>query len=176
MNGCKWFMTPQNSSLLCVLPLDGQYWGTRWDAFARLWECVCYSWKYFAMEDNSKTSKFSTGQLCFCLLKMCAILLFCMFSTKQMHLLSFSLTSLDLPVHCNKLFHYNFNSLWGWRDNCHRHDSRVSGISVENGMLHVASTQYGGFPHLFSPPCFHHWGTYLVRNLFWRALLEGRHF
>ena len=87
----------------------------------------------------------------------------------------FLLTSLDLPVYCNKLSHYNSNSItWGWRDNCHRHDSWVSGISLENGMLRVASGM-GAFP-TSSPPCSPHWGTYLVRNLFWRALLEDRHF
>lgn len=130
----------------CVLPLGGQYWGTRWDAIARFWGRVCYSWKYFAMEDNSKTSKFSAGELCFCLLTVCAILLFCVFNAKQIHFLSFSLTSLDLPVYCNKLFHYSCSSItWDRRDNCHRHSSRVSGISVENGMLHVASSM-GDFP------------------------------
>lgn len=75
---CKWFMT----SFLCVLPLGEQYWGIGWDAIARLWECVCYSWKCFAMEDNSKTTKFSTGQLCFSLLKVCATLFISMVYTK----------------------------------------------------------------------------------------------
>jgi len=38
-------------------------------------------------------------------------------------------------------FPLQFNSkMWSWRDSCHRHDSRVSGISLENGMLHVASS------------------------------------
>lgn len=32
-------------------------------------------------------------------------------------LVVFSLTSLDLPVYCNKLSHYNCNSImWGWMD------------------------------------------------------------
>lgn len=113
------------------------------------------------MEDNSKTSKFSTGQLCFCLLEVGGIPLFCMFNTKQIHLLSLSLTSLDLPVYCNKLSHYNCNFImWGWRNNCHRHDCRVTGISLENGMLHVASGM-GAFPasslhpapHTEAPTC-----------------------
>lgn len=132
-------MTSKNCSFLCVLPLGGQYWGIRWDAIARLWECVCYSWKCFAMENNSKTSKFSTGQLCF-LLKMCAKLLLCMVYTKHIHMLPLSLASLDLPVYCNKPPHHNCSLLmWGWKNNCHSDQSRIRGISLENGMFHVDS-------------------------------------
>lgn len=154
MIGCKWFVTSKNCSFLCVLPLGGQYRGIRWDAIARLWECVCYSWKCFAMEDNSKTSKFSTGQLCLSLRKVCAKLLLCMVYTKHIHLLSLSSASLDLPVFCNKLPHHNCNFLmWGWKDNCHRDQSRIGGISLEKGKLHVDSGM-GPFPASFLHPAF----------------------
>lgn len=154
MIGCKWFVTSKNHSFLSVLPSGGQYWGIRWNAIAWLWECVCYSWKCFAMEDNSKTSKFSTGQQCFSLLKVCAILLLCMVYTKHIHFLSLSLASLYLSVYCNEPPHHDCNFLmWAWKDNCHRNQSSIHGISLERA-----------FPHLFCSPCFPHWGTSLVRN------------
>lgn len=142
-------------TIFCVLPLGEQYWGIWWDAVARFWECVRYPWKYFAMEDNAKTSKFSAGQLCFCLLKVCAILLFCVFNTKQIHLLSFRYQvwiCLFIPTNFPTTI---VTVMWGGRGNCHRRDSEVSGIFVGNGMLCVAS-KMGAFPtsllHTASPP------------------------
>lgn len=73
-----------------------------------------------------------------------------------------------------QLYHNCNFLMWVWKDNCHRAQSRISGVSLENGMLHVDSGMES-FPtsplHPASPlrhqPC---------KKSHWRALLEARYF